>query len=55
VASMAGEMPAQVSESQVPVANAQTSVLFGMALVTVDRTVIPIAGAVLKSALSVTS
>jgi hypothetical protein len=31
---MAGVIPAQLSASQVPVANAHTSVLFGMALVT---------------------
>src|SRR5579864_5589957 len=54
---MAGVMPAQLSASQVPVANAQINVLFGMALVT--GWTVPVTAErcrpVLKSALSVMS
>src|SRR4051812_15431478 len=57
VASCAGVMPAQDSASQVPVAKDQTSVEFGMALVT--GCTVPVTAErcnpVLKSALSVTS
>jgi hypothetical protein len=54
---MDGEMPAQLSESQLPVAKAQTSVWFGMALVT--GCTVPVTAErckpELKSALLVTS
>src|SRR5260370_1927337 len=57
VASRAGEMPAKLSESQLLVAKAQTSVEFGMALVT--GCTVPVTAdlwaPVLKSALIVTS